>query len=162
RTQEPWLEWAGKRESEALGFAVDPVALHIHERIAAQAMLRVAARQDIERTLFSDPEQEYNEAVAAERTGPLHYSRGRQDGPAGLLLALLLWLVHLLPPDADLFRLVGRFVELNDSFQSSRQLVHQDRMDPALSLFHTLVPLQQERLGLGVPLLALGPERQVG
>src|SRR5262245_7401663 len=63
RTQEPWLEWAGKRESEALGFAVDPVALHIHERISAQAILRVAARQDVQRSLFSDPEQEYQEAV---------------------------------------------------------------------------------------------------
>jgi adenine-specific DNA-methyltransferase len=63
RTQEPWLEWAGKRESEALGFAVDPVALHIHERISAQAILKVAARQDVQRSLFSDPEQEYQEAV---------------------------------------------------------------------------------------------------
>src|SRR5437879_3498118 len=41
RTQEPWLEWAGKRESQAAGFAVDPLALHIHERISAQAILRV-------------------------------------------------------------------------------------------------------------------------
>src|SRR5262245_10020260 len=40
RTQEPWLEWAGKRESQAAGLAVDPVALHIHERISAQAILR--------------------------------------------------------------------------------------------------------------------------
>jgi adenine-specific DNA-methyltransferase len=63
RTQEPWLEWAGKREAEAKGFSVDPVALHIHERISAQAILRVAARQDVERTLFGDPEQEYHEAV---------------------------------------------------------------------------------------------------
>ena len=63
RKQEPWLEWAGKRESEAMGFTVDPVALHIHERISAQAILRVAARQDVQRSLFADPEQEYNEAV---------------------------------------------------------------------------------------------------
>src|ERR1700719_2277777 len=33
RRQEPWLEWAGKREAN--GFAVDPVALHIHERVSA-------------------------------------------------------------------------------------------------------------------------------
>lgn len=39
------------------------MALHIHERISAQAILKVAARQDVERTLFSDPEQEYHEAV---------------------------------------------------------------------------------------------------
>jgi adenine-specific DNA-methyltransferase len=63
RTQQPWLEWAGKQEAEAKGFAVDPVALHIHERISSQAILKVAARQDVERTLFSDPEQEYHEAV---------------------------------------------------------------------------------------------------
>jgi adenine-specific DNA-methyltransferase len=63
RTQEPWLGWAGKRESQAAGFTVDPVALHIHERISAQAILRVAARQDVQRDLFSDPQQTYNEAV---------------------------------------------------------------------------------------------------
>lgn len=40
RTHEPWLEWAGKREAQ--GFAVDPLALHIHERISAQAILKVA------------------------------------------------------------------------------------------------------------------------
>ena len=39
RTQEPWLEWAGKHESQAMGFAVDSVALNIHERISAQARL---------------------------------------------------------------------------------------------------------------------------
>ena len=44
-------------------FTVDPVALHIHERVSAQAILKVAAREDISRTLFAGPEQEYNEAV---------------------------------------------------------------------------------------------------
>jgi adenine-specific DNA-methyltransferase len=63
RVQQPWLEWAGKQEAETRGFTVDPVALHIHERISAQAILKVAARQDVERTLFSDPEQDYHEAV---------------------------------------------------------------------------------------------------
>lgn len=61
RTQSPWLEWTGKRERP--GFAVDPVALHIHERISAQAILKVAARQDATKTLFADPEQDYHEAV---------------------------------------------------------------------------------------------------
>ncbi|HLI82525.1 MAG TPA: hypothetical protein VKV17_01335 [Bryobacteraceae bacterium] len=62
RVHEPWLEWAGKREARS--FAVDPVALHIHERVSAQAILRVAAREDVNRcSLFADPEQEYNEAV---------------------------------------------------------------------------------------------------
>ena len=63
RMQEPWLEWAGKRESQTTGFSVDPVALHIHERISAQAILKVAARQDVQRSLFGDSEQEYHEAV---------------------------------------------------------------------------------------------------
>ena len=61
RVHEPWLEWAGKREAKS--FAVDPVALHIHERVSAQAILRAARRQDVERSLFADPEQEYHEAV---------------------------------------------------------------------------------------------------
>jgi hypothetical protein len=61
RTQEPWLEWVGKREANQRGFEVDPVALHIHERVSAQAILKVAARQDINYSLFADPEQEYRE-----------------------------------------------------------------------------------------------------
>lgn len=61
RVYEPWLEWAGKRESKS--FSVDPVALHIHERVSAQAILRIAARQDVNRSLFADPEQDYKEAV---------------------------------------------------------------------------------------------------
>ena len=61
RVHEPWLEWAGKREAKS--FAVDPVALHIHKRVSAQAILKVAAREDVNRSLFADPEQEYNEAV---------------------------------------------------------------------------------------------------
>lgn len=61
RNQEPWLEWSNKREKR--WFEVDPVALHIHERVSAQAILRVAARQDIEPSLFADPQQQYHEAV---------------------------------------------------------------------------------------------------
>jgi len=51
---EPWIEWAGKREKP--GFEVDPVALHIHERVSTQAILRAVQRQDLERSLFADPE----------------------------------------------------------------------------------------------------------
>jgi len=61
RNHQPWLEWTGKREQQAC--VVDPVALHIHERVAAKAILATAARQDIPRSLFADPEQEYREAV---------------------------------------------------------------------------------------------------
>jgi adenine-specific DNA-methyltransferase len=61
RQREPWLEWAGKREKK--GFEVDPVALHIHERVSTQAILKVAARESVQRSLFADPQQEYHEAV---------------------------------------------------------------------------------------------------
>ncbi len=58
---QPWLEWTRKREKQ--WFEVEPVALHIHERVSAQAAIRVAARQDVPRTLWADPEQEYREAI---------------------------------------------------------------------------------------------------
>lgn len=61
RRQEPWLEWSGKREKP--WFEVDPVALHMHERVSTQAILRVLAREDVERDLFADPQQEYAQAV---------------------------------------------------------------------------------------------------
>ncbi|MBL8048920.1 MAG: hypothetical protein JNJ45_09595 [Chthonomonas sp.] len=61
RQHQPWLEWTGKREQQAC--VVDPVGLHIHERVSAKAILATAARQDIPRSLFADPDQEYREAV---------------------------------------------------------------------------------------------------
>ncbi len=61
KNRDPWLEWAGKQEAKS--FAVDPVALHIHERVSAKAILSVAARQDVQRDMFADPQQEYREAV---------------------------------------------------------------------------------------------------
>jgi len=57
RNREPWLEWAGKREAHQKGhFSVDPVALHIHERVSAEAIVRAAKREDVQRNLFADPE----------------------------------------------------------------------------------------------------------
>ena len=61
RHQGPWLEWAGKQETKS--FSVDPVALHIHERVSAKAILKVAERQNVQRELFADPQQSYGEAV---------------------------------------------------------------------------------------------------
>ena len=61
RNHQPWLEWAGKREQRE--FEVDPVALHIHERVSAQAIIKMAQRQPLQRSLFADPELEYREAV---------------------------------------------------------------------------------------------------
>jgi len=57
----PWLEWAGKQETKS--FSVDPVALHIHERVSAKAILKVAERQNVQRELFADPQQDYSKAV---------------------------------------------------------------------------------------------------
>ena len=61
RRREPWLEWAGKRERP--WFEVDPVALHMHERVSVQAMLRTLRRKEVNRGLFGDPELEYAKAV---------------------------------------------------------------------------------------------------
>lgn len=61
RNQQPWLEWAGKREKR--WFDVDPVALHIHERVSAQAIIKLAQLKPIQPSLFADPELEYHEAV---------------------------------------------------------------------------------------------------
>ncbi len=64
RHYEPWLEWAGKREQHEKGyFEVDPVALHIHERVSAQAIVRAAMREDVQRGLFADPQQTYHDAI---------------------------------------------------------------------------------------------------
>ena len=61
---EPWLEWAGRREEDHRGhFAVDPVALHIHERLSAKAIIQTARREDIQRDMFADPRQPYSEAI---------------------------------------------------------------------------------------------------
>ena len=61
RHHSPWLEWAGKQEAES--FSVDPVALHIHERVSAKAIVKVAERENVQRELFADPQLEYLEAV---------------------------------------------------------------------------------------------------
>ena len=61
RHHNPWLEWAGKEEAKS--FAVDPVALHIHERVSAKAIVKIAERENVQRELFADPQQEYREAV---------------------------------------------------------------------------------------------------
>ena len=57
----PWLEWAGKQETKS--FTVNPVALHIHERVSAKAILKVAECQNVQRELFADPQQDYSKAV---------------------------------------------------------------------------------------------------
>jgi adenine-specific DNA-methyltransferase len=60
--EQPWLEWAGKREQPE--FHVDPVALHIHERVSAQAILRMVRREDAQRDFFAEPKLSAKEARA--------------------------------------------------------------------------------------------------
>ena len=58
----PWLEWTGKKEAgDAL--TVDPVALHIHEHVSTEAIVKMAARENVQRKLFADPQQEYHKAL---------------------------------------------------------------------------------------------------
>ena len=62
--EQPWLEWSGKlEENSRFDLEVDPVALHIHERISSNAIVRAAMRDDVQRELFGDPELAYKEAV---------------------------------------------------------------------------------------------------
>ena len=58
---QPWLEWSGKREQSRV--AIDDVALHVHERVSAQAILRAVQRQEAQRDLFADPELPVHEAL---------------------------------------------------------------------------------------------------
>lgn len=61
---QPWLEWSDKKEQhDRQWLEVDPVVLHIHERVSAKAIVRTAKRKDVQRILFADPEQEYGEAI---------------------------------------------------------------------------------------------------
>lgn len=64
QNNQPWLEWAGKKEEYDRGFFnIDPVALHIHERVSTQAIVGVAMREDAQRDLFADPQLPYQKEV---------------------------------------------------------------------------------------------------
>lgn len=82
RNHEPWLEWAGKREQQEKGyFEVDPVALHIHERVSAQAIIRAAMREDVQRDLFA------RSSAAVSRGGAVlqeQHGLGESADPRGL------------------------------------------------------------------------------
>jgi len=68
RNHQPWLEWADKQEQQARGhFEVDPVALHIHERIAALAILKVVRLQARQREARTTAETRYHDAVQLDR-----------------------------------------------------------------------------------------------
>ena len=61
-SEQPWLEWAGRLENPT--FSVDPVALHIHERVSAEAILRAIRREDIQRDMFLSDQLSPKEAKA--------------------------------------------------------------------------------------------------
>lgn len=64
REQRPWLEWAGKKEEhDRAVLRVSPVALHLHERVSAKAIVRAAMREDLDRSLFAATEGDYAKAV---------------------------------------------------------------------------------------------------
>jgi adenine-specific DNA-methyltransferase len=92
KIRQPWLEWAGKREKA--WFDVDPVALHIHERVSAQAILKLASRQPIQRSFFADPELEYREAV--------QFYKHEMDWSNRLILGDSLTVMHSLAKREDL------------------------------------------------------------
>lgn len=51
---DPQLIWAGKAEHTS--FDVDTVSLHIHERVSTEAIMRAVRREEVQRTLFADPQ----------------------------------------------------------------------------------------------------------
>ena len=64
KDQQPWLEWAAKKEQhDRKFFEVDPIALHIHERVSTQAIIRTTMREDLQRDLFADPQLDYHKTI---------------------------------------------------------------------------------------------------
>ena len=59
---DPQLVWAGKAEHTS--FDVDTVSLHIHERVSTAAILRAVRREEVQRTLFSDPQFSLDQELA--------------------------------------------------------------------------------------------------
>ena len=82
RRSEPWLEWSGKREKP--WFQVQPVALHLHERISTQAILRVLAREDVRRPQdqVEIDQDDLMVGPLGERGAEVHRESGRADPAA--------------------------------------------------------------------------------
>lgn len=56
---DPQLIWSGKKEHTS--FEVPTVSLHIHERIAPEAIIRSIKREDTQTDLFAKPERRLTE-----------------------------------------------------------------------------------------------------
>ena len=54
---QPQLSWAKKSEKSRL--EIEPVALHIHERLSTQAILACAKKESPQKSLFADDEWDY-------------------------------------------------------------------------------------------------------
>ncbi|MCK6632371.1 MAG: site-specific DNA-methyltransferase [Fimbriimonadaceae bacterium] len=67
--ESPQLVWAGKaglkkvEVEEETSLEVPLVNLHIHERVATSAILCSARREDAQRSLFADPELDFNKEI---------------------------------------------------------------------------------------------------
>jgi len=65
----PQLVWAGKpglkaiEVEDASGIEVESIALHVHERVSAQAIIKAVQREDKQMALFADPELPLHKAV---------------------------------------------------------------------------------------------------
>jgi adenine-specific DNA-methyltransferase len=92
RDHQPWLEWAGRREKR--WFDVDPVAVHIHERASAQAIIKLAERKPLQPSLFADPRLEYRKAI--------QFYRHDMDWANRLILGDSLVVMHSLARREDL------------------------------------------------------------
>ncbi len=67
--ESPQLIWAGKagmnrvEVDEQASLEVPVVNLHIHERVSTESILRAAKRQDVQRSLFADPELSFSDEI---------------------------------------------------------------------------------------------------
>lgn len=65
----PQLVWAGKpglkaiEVEDASGIEVESVALHVHERVSTQAIIKAVQREDKQMGLFADPQLPLHQAV---------------------------------------------------------------------------------------------------
>jgi adenine-specific DNA-methyltransferase len=166
---QPWLEWAGKREQHERGwFEVDPVALHIHERVSAQACIRAALREDVQRDLFADPQQPYREAVQFYRHDvdwanrlilgdslQVMSSLARRENLAGKV-----HMIYMDPPYGVLFRsnfqpeIASRSVKENDSDLTREPEVVRAFRDTWQLGIHTYLTFLRDRLSIARELLS--------
>ena len=166
RQHQPWLEWSGKRETPA--FEVDPVPLHMHERVATEAILQVLTRQDVNRNLFADPQHDYAKAVQFYRhdvdwanrmilgdSAQVMASLARREDLAGKVQ-----MIYLDPPYGIRFRsnfqphLGQRDVKDREQDLARQPEVVQAYRDTWLRGIHSYLAYLRDRLALARELLA--------